>query len=244
MLVVAAVYLSGCGGSHASSFHVRYALLPDLLAKNYVIRGSYPLVAGSSRAAGTVNALLTEAVRSDELAFAAVARRQPAPPRGVGPGLYAAHPIRGLINVRSAVVSVLVPVTRLFPGGTDGQGWIATTIDVRRERRITLANLFGKHERRALSVLARAARRRAVATSACIRHSVDDPSVGRAFLSGFSPTPAHYRYFALLEGGIAVGFPVGEVAFPTCNRVDVLVPYAVFRPYLSARALELLAQST
>jgi len=242
-MVVAAFCLSGWGGSDPSSLQVRYAPLPDLLTKSYLVRGSYPQVAGSSRAAGTVNKLLTEAVRSDELAFASLARRQPAPPPGVGPGLYATHPVRVLISARAAIVSVLIPVTRLFPGGTDGQGWIAISIDVQSGRRIRLSDVFGKNEKRGLTILAHAARTHAVAMSACVRHSLDDPSVGREFLAGFSPTSAHYRYFALLARGVAIGFPVGQIAFPTCNRVQVLVPYAVVHPYLSARGLQWIRQS-
>jgi len=74
-----------------------------------------------------------------------------------------------------------------------------------------------------------------------VRDSPRQTPVPGDFLRGFRPTIQHYRYFALLPRGVEIGFPVGDVGYPSCGRLHVSMPYQVLRRYLSPLGRELVA---
>lgn len=89
--------------------------------------------------------------------------------------------------------------------------------------------------------LADDAKRLVVAQNSCIRNALGDPTVGASFSKGFSPTAENYRSFALTPDGLAIGFAIGQVGFPPCGSVSVVVPYDDIRPYLSVLGRSLVA---
>jgi hypothetical protein len=184
-----------------------------------------------------VNAALWTSLVEDERGFANGVDR---PPRGshTAPGVYQTLPRRELISASTVVVSVLVPTLKLYPpGGNDGARWISTTVRVADARQVHISDLFVEPTR-GLKIVAAAARRRLLASNPCIRSSSADRSA--QFKFGFEPSVRNYRYFALLPSGLAIGFPLGQVGFPACGRVEVIVPYSAVRANLSFVGRELI----
>lgn len=204
---------------------------PSFPKAGYRTKGTYPQVSGAQLDLRTVNSILRAAVLADEQRFANRASSRPPAPANSGLGLYATSVNLKLLSASTVVVSALVPVSRLYPGGTDGQDWIAVTVDVKRGTRVALPKLFSNWVR-ALPALARFTREQLMSNT-CVKAALDDAIAGPIFARGFAPIAVNYRDFALTAKGLAIGFPVGKVAFPTCNRVSVIVEYGQLRPYLS-----------
>jgi hypothetical protein len=148
---------------------------------------------------------------------------------------YQASPDRRFISASSVVVSALIPTLAPPPGGNEGAWWYSVTVDVATARRIRLADLFDRLSP-SLAALARDAKRRLPATNHCVRGSL---AYSKDYARGFAPTVAHYRDFALLPTGIAIGFSNDQVSAPSCGRVEVTVPYTTVRPFLSNLGLKL-----
>jgi len=240
-----AAFLGDSGASNrvsndAASLAVTELKLPLLKVPRYRTSGTYPQVSANGLNLKAVNAAIRNTVLDDQRRFARLARRQPPAPPQVGSGIYSAAPESKLISASTVVVSALIPATRLFPGGTDGQGWLSVTIDVPRAARVNTPSMFAEPSR-GLTALGIAVRKRVVSSNRCVRDALNDRVLGRQFAAGFAPTASHYRYFALTPTGLAVGFPIGQVASPVCNRVQAVVPYSVVRPYLSALGEKLVA---
>jgi len=58
-----------------------------------------------------------------------------------GDGIYETTPDRQLISASSVVVSYLLSVNGVAPGGTDGETWISAIVEVPSGRQVTLFNL-------------------------------------------------------------------------------------------------------
>jgi len=206
--------------------------LPATDAPRVKTRGSYPRVSGGSQDLAKVNASLRDEVRAAQSSYARLVRRYHGPP-GTGDGTFATSPRVGLTSASSVVVSSLIELTELIPGGNaDGQGWLAVTARVPSGERVGIEDLFADPAK-GLAALADAARSRLLAANDCVKRSQDDPIVGDINRKGFAPTARHYRHFALTAGGLAVGFGLGDVAGISCGRVRVTVPYETLRPVLS-----------
>src|SRR2546423_1924269 len=218
------------GGVSLRVFQVR---TPALRVPDYTTRGAYPQVRAAGEDLGAVNAGLRAAFLGGERAFSTIALQQeravPADPGD--PGQFETSPRRSLTSASSVVVSTLIPAIERFPGGNDGGEWLSATVRVPSGTRVEILDLFSPPSR-GLAALARAARKYGVANNRCVAYSVHS-EFGRTFLRRFSPTLRHYRNFALLPDGLAVGFGTGEVTIPTCGRILVTVPYRTLRPYLS-----------
>ena len=147
-------------------------------------------------------------------------------------GTYKTFVIRSLTSASSEVVSALVATLELYPCGNDGSGWLAITVRVPSGTRVEIASLFTGAP--GLRALASSARTELIRQNRCVRGGMSDRFGRKDFASGFGPTATNYRNFALLPSGLAVGFPLGQVSFPPCGRVEVTVPYAAVRPYLSS----------
>ncbi|MEA2130989.1 MAG: hypothetical protein QOJ29_5458 [Thermoleophilaceae bacterium] len=214
------------------------ATTPRLAVPNYETRGSYPQVAGGHTSLTAVNAALTRALRSEQRRYARVARdeQREVSPVG-GPGLFSTNLKRSVLSASSVVVSGLIPLTERFPGGNEGQTWLAVTVRVPSGARVSISDLFNDRAR-GLRALAAAVRTRLPAGNSCIRKSLKAlPTMAR----GFAPTKVNYRYFALQTSGLVIGFPVSQVGFPPCSRVSTTVPYATLRAELSPLAKRLIA---
>lgn len=236
--------VQGAGAAHGArvfAVTIRLATTPHVDAPHVRTRGKYPLVAGSGVDLRHVNKVLTQTVLSDEREYAAAIPKEEASARRTpgNYGIYETIPWQRLGSASSVVVSWMIPTLTLLPAGVDGQWWLAVTVRVSDARRIRIADLF-LHPHTGLSAVATAAKKRLVARNACVRASLADAINGSIFADGFAPTPRNYQYFALTPHGLAIGFPVGQVAGPPCGRTSAMIPYAALIPYFSDAGKDLI----
>jgi len=128
--------------------------------------------------------------------------------------------VRRYLSASTGVVSALLPMRELYPGGNDGDGWIAVTVRVPSGERVSLGQLFTDPSV-ALPALAGAWLGRLTdgERTYCVVN----------YLADYTPTLSHYKNYALTPEGIAVGF----WQEPACERLAAIVPYSAIRPYLS-----------
>lgn len=253
LLGLASLLLSSCGGgSNAKSnisapLKVSWVRIPEIEAPNFRTSGSYPAISGQRKDVDLVNtALHNEIVRAERRYARFVRRAESKWPRAlrkhlnrVEHGIYRALPHDRRLSASTVVVSTLIPVLALLPGGTDGETWISVTLRYPSGTLVRLTNLF--KDRTGLVALAARVRKLAVDQDRCIRASVRSPITGNISLRGFLPLTANYRFFALTQSGLVVGFPNGQVAFPGCGRIAVTVPFDLLEPYLSDAGKTLVA---
>ena len=214
------------------------ARTPPLRVPNYRTSGTYPQVSGGHVGPKAVNAALRDALLNAQRRYAAFVRREymssmPELFRRAYrySGTYTTSPKLSLISASTVVVSALIPVRELLPGGTGGATWLSVTVQVPSGAPVGIRGLFSQPAG-GLRALASAVRKKVLATNSCIRASNRGP--GRAINArGFAPTARNYRYFALTAEGFVVGFPIDQVGGSSCSSVETSVPYAVVRPYLN-----------
>jgi hypothetical protein len=191
-----------------------------------------------------VNATLLRAVLDDQRRYARLAvKAESQIPKSVlqqYPGIYETSPQRKLTSASTVVVSSLIPVVQLFPGGNDGSTWISATVEVPSGSAVTISQLFA-NPAAGLRGLATAVLGRLTAENGCARRSLRDPVVGKIYARGLSPVGSHYRYFALTPTGLGIGFANGEVAAAACGRVEITIPYAAVRGMLGVLGARLIA---
>jgi hypothetical protein len=233
--VVVAVCLSGASAAlgqagHAGavrSLRVVPVATPRFSVPRYDTSGTYPQVDGGSASLVAVNHALRQAVVDEQRSYAVSARkaiRTGNPYRGV----FQTQVVRRLLSASTSVVSALIPLRELYPGGNDGDGWIAVTVRVPSATSVRLDQLF----RDPATALPRLAGEWLGRLTAAERtHCVT------GYLSFYSPSLRHYRNFALTPTGIAVGF----WQVPACERLAAIVPYAALRGYLSPLGRQLVA---
>jgi hypothetical protein len=243
-LVAGALAASGCGSdtpalaaesipsSSAVALRIARVRVPAIDVPRVRTRGSYPQVSGGSQDLAAVNSRLLDIVRAEQSRYAAHVRVDTGPP-GTGDGTFTMSPRARLTSASSVVVSSLMELTEIVPGGNgDGLVWLAVTMRVPSGERVAVKDLFAD-PKEGLATLAKASRSRLVAANDCVKRSQEDPLVGDLNRKGFAPTMGHYRNFALTGGGLAVGFAIGDVAGIRCGRVHVTVPYSQLRALLS-----------
>lgn len=219
MLMAPACAIAG----HVSPLRIIASSLPRVPNHQVHTSGSFPELAPSSASSPKVNPILELAVRTDEHRFAALIRSEKID-RRTAPGVYRMTTVRRLVSASSVVFSALVPTRRIVPGLNGGDSWFAMTVLTQSGRPLALDDLF-TNVRQGLRVLSATVRERLITTNRCVRNSLSDAIAGPEFRRALSATLQHYRYFALLSTGLAVGFPVGQVAYPACGSVDVVIPY-------------------
>jgi hypothetical protein len=210
-----------------SSLRVVQAATPRFNVPRYDTSGKYPEVRGGSASLIAVNHALRQAVVNEQRSYAVSARkavRTGNPNRGV----FQTGVVRRLLSASTGVVSALIPLRELYPGGNDGDGWIAVTVRVPSGKRVSLVELF-KDPAIALPRLA----------GVWLGRLTDDERTHCVanYLRFYSPSLTHYRNFALTPNGIAVGFWQA----PACERLAAIVPYAAIRGYLSPLGRQLVA---
>jgi len=202
---------------------------PPLNVPRYDTSGVFPQVRSADGTdLRTANAALQDAILDDQRGYAVSARRysRVAAPRYRG--RYTTAIDRRLISASTVVVSVLLPHTALYPGGSDAKGWIATTVLVSSGKSVALTDLFANPPR-GLAVLAKA-------WKAQVARTPNAPCL-RAYASLFAPKVRNYRLFALTPSGLAVG--VWEVG--PCSGLLAIVPYRVLRAHWSPTGRRLIA---
>lgn len=225
LALAAATALAGIGTTRVHRFTLVSAETPCLPVGNYVTSGAYPNVRGDSKQAARTNIALDRAVIADQHRFARSARRHTT---ADGAGIYQTGIDQGLTSASTVVVSALIPTLELYPGGNDGQTWISATVDVRSGRAVSLRQLLA-NPTIALPMLASEWRAR-------LRHTMLWSNVAED-TAGYTPSFAHYRYFALTPTGLAFGF--GQE--PGGSRFAATIPYRLVHPYLSELGKRLVA---
>jgi hypothetical protein len=257
LTILFAQALSGCtlGSSDRSSQTVEEGIralplrvfavqTPRLQLPNYKTKGSYPHVARSNVRVQAVNRALDNAVLNAERKYARAARpalrRVPDSIQRTQHGVFQTFLTAELISASTVVVSTLMPVLELLPGGNDGATWLSSTVQVPSGVTVEIDDLFTKGAG-GLVALARAVRVQVSANNRCVRRALVDPIASEDFEKGFHPRVRNYEQFALVPRGLAVGFPNGQVAYPACGRVEATVPYSTLRPYLNDLGARLVA---
>lgn len=225
LALAAATALAGLGTSRVHRFTLISASTPCLPGSNYLTSGNYPNVRGNSKQAARTNIALHRAVITDQRRYARSTRWDTT---SKGGGLYETGINQSLTSASTVVVSALIPTIELYPGSTVGQTWASATVDVRSGRAVSLRQLLA-NPTIALPVLARDWRDR-------LRHTMLWPYVAEDTAS-YTPSFAHFRYFALTPTGLAFGF--GQE--PGGSRFAAIIPYRVVHPYLSDLGRRLVA---
>jgi hypothetical protein len=176
-----------------------------------------------------VNAALRRAITIDQKRYLPFARDAVRVKNNYR-GLYEISVERPLLSASSVVVSALMPATELYPGGSQGKGWLATTVLVPSGKQVNINDLF-VNPARALPVLANAWKNQLRRTNADAWECVAD------HLGDYAPTASNYQYFALTQRGLAVGF----WQEPACNRLRAVIPYSTLRPHLNSLGSKLVA---
>jgi hypothetical protein len=221
-----ATAIPGVGASAVRRLALINAATPCFPVQGYVTSGVFPNVRGSSLRVARTNIELRRAVIADQRRFAAGAGRSGAAPHASG--IYETAVERRLVSASTVVVSALIPALELYPGGNDGQTWISATIDVRSGRLVSLRDLLA-NPRLALPLLVKDWKDR-LRNSTLWSSVAEDPA-------GYTPTLAHYRYFALTPTGLAFGHPQE----PAGSRFAAVIPYRLVHPYLSPLGRRLVA---
>jgi hypothetical protein len=215
---------------------------PLLSVPHYRTIGNYPQFSLPGSDLSRVNVAIRDAVLAEQQRYAPIAilqeARDPDPIRLGYKGLFATQTAARLTSASTAVVSALIPLGEIFPGGHASGSWLSVTVQVPSARPIRLEDLLARPSD-GLRALAAAARQRVISGDRCVRGSVSGGD--RGYLAGFAPTFANYQHFALVPTGAAVGFSSGQVANGVCNRVEVTIPYKVMRPYWSDRGRRIVA---
>jgi hypothetical protein len=214
-----------------------FGVLPDpQFGAGYQTQGGYPQVYGAG-GLSAVNAALARAFSSVEeqtrQSFASLAQQENFS-QADGPGLYATDPQQGVLYADHTVVSVLVPLDALPPGGTSGETWISATVLVPSGRAVQISDLFA-HPSEAMAALRTLLAKSLIASSACLVQSLGQVDGNASSLaSGLQPTPAAFAHFALTPYGLTVGFPQGMLTDDACGNISATVTWSQLRPMLSA----------
>lgn len=202
--------------------------------------GDYLQVAGPP-GLGAVNTALRAVITDNEQAFmAGLRRRDFTPPPSVGPGVYNSQPDQGEISASSDVVSALIPVTSLLPGGNDGEVWASGTYLVPSAAPVSLQSLFASPSQ-GMAAMAGLARSAFTAKYSCISQAASSP-YGDPYVPNWAPTAANYQYWAMTPAGLAIGFVNGQVSDEACGRMEATIPWSELHAYLSPLALQLIGE--
>ena len=223
-------------GTVARTVQVAEVPVPALNVPYYKTTGSFPQIESGPIGISfdAVNRSLRLSVAEDQREYAAIARQQEAEVEAAGkptetemayPGLYDVSPRPDLIAANTTLISALMPVQKLFPGGVDGAVWLSSTVQVPSGEPVSLVDLLAVSESGLNSLSMEAAKE-------LTQHGICGigPSMGKndtaVQTEGLKPTVANFKYFALTGNGLALGFPNGQVAAASCGRVEVIIPYS------------------
>ena len=237
--------------SEPASLRITEVTTPPLQVPFYTTAGTFPQVGGgiASTDLTAVNSALRNAILEDQNQYAALARQNEAQQEAAGkpqsaeiadPGRYETESDPELISASTAVVSAMIPVLKLFPGGTSGSVWLSVTAQVPSGTVVSITDLFSNPQT-GLEALSSETRMRIQSSGKCGITAGLTGSDLTTFLHGSNPTADNYKFFALTVGGLAVGFSIGQVAAVGCGRVEVTVPYDTLRPYFSPIGQSLVA---
>jgi hypothetical protein len=200
---------------------------------DFVTSGTYPQVSGVANL-DRINNALRDLVVKDQQADQSKFLNYGPPHPGDGPGTYATNPEKGSISASSAIVSVLIPTTGIYPGGNDGDSWVSATLLVPSATAVSLDELFATPSV-GMAALANAARTQILSTSACVQQDYNSDDFGgpKQLDQGISPTAANYHDFALSPLGLVIGFDQGQLAIEACDSQTTTIAWSQLTPFLS-----------
>lgn len=258
--------LFGCSSSHSpvqlpnsgaardvlSALSVTYVRIPPLKAPYYHSSGSFPQISASRMNLSTiaaVNVSLEKSLSSAENSYAVEARQEENQQEAIGvtsaqelsdPGIYQVAPNPHFISATEVVVSALVPVLELYPGGTEGSVWLSVTLRVPSGQPVDISDLFSNRER-GLQGLAAEVQSQFAASRTCGVSKTLTYAERSLLLQGSAPTAKNFKDFALTPRGLMIGFTQGQVCPLAYGRTSVTVPYSDLSKYLSSLGQRLVA---
>jgi hypothetical protein len=201
---------------------------PRFGVRRYNTTGVYMSVSEKRRNIRNVNQAIKNAILDDQRKYESSAIREVARYHGPYKGVYKTGVNRRLVSASTVVVSALIPVTRLYPAGTDGQGWISITALTGTGERIILTKML-ENRKRDLPKLS-SVWKNVVRTK--------KPTAWRYCVAPYLPeyTP-DFEAFALTPKGIAIAFR----AEPGCLQRQATIPFSELKPYVSAEGKRIIA---
>ncbi|MDQ2910781.1 MAG: hypothetical protein M3R39_07180 [Actinomycetota bacterium] len=115
---------------------------PHFRVPRYDTKGAYPQARGRNLDLKAVNAALREAVLADQREYAPYARKNSIGTAKRYRGVYQTLVDRRMLSASTVVVSALMPVTELYPGGSLGKGWLSVTVRVPSGTAVSVSDLF------------------------------------------------------------------------------------------------------
>jgi hypothetical protein len=192
--------------------------------RGFSVAGSVPQLRGAGPSGGAVNRLLRSVVEQGIKAAEASVRATSGP--FVGGGEFTINPVKSLISLNPKLMSVLLPVTESRPHGTSSPYWLSVTTRLSgSSSTIGMGDVITNagFDRLAHSVRSRLGKNKCVTT-------LGDTPLAAATL----PSAASFRQFALLPGGLAIGFPSGPSGpLYECGNLFVVIPYSQVADALS-----------
>lgn len=220
---------------------ITFGFLPDPdFGPGYTTGGSYPQVYGAADFSA-VNAALKQTVLAGEAqtrqTFAAlfpnVGQHQ------TDQGLFATYPRQGVLYAGPNVVSVLIPLEAVPPGGNDGGSWLAETALVPSGRSVQITDLLARPDD-ALPVLRTLVGDGVIVSSSCTTTGLVQMNGSvTAPISGLTPTADTFARFALSPYGLTFGFQQGTFSAEACGSATATVDWAALSPMLSPLGTEI-----
>jgi|SRR3954464_6135993 hypothetical protein len=267
LLAVSAIaFLAGSGTSASASSPSRLNLPPSSAVPLQVIQvatpplpvpeyrystsGTYPQVTGATFIDAANRGLTNAMVAYQRRYVAKIYRTYGHHYKGflLGPsrGLFSTYSKYSIpsqlehISASTGVVSALIPVEQLYPGGNDGSVWSGLTVRVADGSRVFLRDLFSR-SKKALPAITRLARTKLAHTNNSVHASLNDKIDRQFMVHSFAPRPRHGAQWALTPTGFAIGYPQGLVSCVPCSRIDTTIPYWRLDRYLSDSGRQLIA---
>jgi hypothetical protein len=221
--------------------------IPPLKVPHYRTSGDIIQVAQNGKPLSIVNQQLMNAVVQDENSYSITANEAElsmysspgtsAIQEGLV-GSYISHLNLSLVTANSKFVSAMIPMTRLFPGGTDGSEWLSVTISTSTGSTISMQQVIGNIEK----------------FKSAVAHGIMHGSVlaycGTSFvkstqLSPFIPmflsVPNSETYFSLSSNGVMLAYSNGVIVPPSCGGLLMKIPMTIVRTYLTRFGVKLLS---
>lgn len=214
-----------------------FAFVPNAqFGPHYQTQGGYPQVYGVGGLDAVNSALalhFTSIEDNTRRSFAGLAQEETSSQAGET-GEYATNPAQGVLYTDQMIVSVLVPLTAVPPGGTGGESWIAETLLVPSGRVVQISDLFTQPSS-AMAALRPLVASGLIASSECLVQSLGQIDAGVSSLeSDLQPDPATFAHFAVTRYGLTVGFPQGTISDEACGNVSATLAWTQLQPMLSA----------
>jgi hypothetical protein len=236
--------------SIATALQVIQVPAPPLPVPEYRYRttGTYPQVVGAPSA---VNEGLTRAMLAHERDYVVdgiyrtYGRHYKGFEMSPSPGIFRANwssfwSRTEFTSASTGVVSVMIPMLELYPGGNDGDVWMGATVRVPSGSPVYLRDILGR-PKQAIPAIGDLARARLSHTDKGVHYRLTSKMDREFVVRSFAPRAKHAVRWALTPTGLALGYPVGAVSTVPSGWVETTIPYWRLSPYLTKPGRKLIA---